>query len=487
MENKLLNKLKNKVSKYGFIIKPVIYISIIFAIAISAIIRANFNYKDDLRRVAIGYMGWSNYSRYLSSFLSFFMHTDLYLTDISPLPQLIAVCMMALAGVIILYVYKESKSFSIMDIIAIIPLGLSPFFLECFSYKYDAPYMALSVLISVFPLLFRKKNNWIYSSMIIISTLIMCMTYQASSGIFLMLVLLIGLKKWNECENIKETLKFLAISFGSYLGGLLIFKLFMMKPADTYVSNKIIPIAELIPKSVENFKEYFSLILSWFKKEWIILVVLIGIFFVYVYTRDSKRKKYFAFPISIIGLILMLLLSFGMYPFLTKPLFAPRSMYGFGVFIALIGVAISTSKKAYIGKLSVIILSWIFFVFSFTYGNALEVQKQYTDFRVNLVIDDLNDLEVMTTNKIKGIQITGSIGISPILRNMPQDYQMLNNLVPVQFKGNWDWGEYYFYNYFDLKNIKKSYNLKTYDLPILKDTMYHTIKGNDKYILIELK
>ena len=32
----------------------------------------------------------------------------------------------------------------------------------------------------------------------------MCMTYQASSGIFLMLVLLIGLKKWNECENIKE-------------------------------------------------------------------------------------------------------------------------------------------------------------------------------------------------------------------------------------------------------------------------------------------
>ena len=30
-------------------------------------------------------------------------------------------------------------------------------------------------------------------------------------------------------------------------------------------------------------------------------------------------------------------------------------------------------------------------------------------------------------------------------------------------------------------------DLKIRDLPILKDTMYHTIKGDDVYILIELK
>lgn len=42
-------------------------------------------------------------------------------------------------------------------IAAVVPLGLSPWFLECFSYKFDSPYMALSVLASVIPFIFGRR------------------------------------------------------------------------------------------------------------------------------------------------------------------------------------------------------------------------------------------------------------------------------------------------------------------------------------------
>ena len=94
------------------------------------------------------------------------------------------------------------------------------------------------------------------------------------------------------------------------------------------------------------------------------------------------RNKFAAAFLSVITLSAMLLLSFGVYPVLSKPLFHARAMYGFGVFISLLGVCISTSDKMYCGKLACLALGWCFFVFSFTYGNALQIQEDYATFRV---------------------------------------------------------------------------------------------------------
>ena len=129
----------------------------------------------------------------------------------------------------------------------------------------------------------------------------------------------------------------------------------------------------------------------------------------------------------------------------------------------------------------------MFFVFGFTYGNALEAQSEYTNFRINLVIEDLNDLEMAKSDKNKWIQISGSIGQAPILRNMPKDYNILNRLIPILFQGNWIWGEYYFYNYFNLRNVTLVRGTDMTNLPVLKDSMYHTIKGDDTHIFIILK
>lgn len=460
----------------------------VYVFGIAAIIRANYNYIDDQGRAAYGYKKWEGFGRYLSNFLSNFIHADSYLTDVSPMPQLLAAVIMALAGTLIVYMISGKMEFSWWNVIVLIPVGLSPYFLECFSYKYDAPYMALSVLFSVVPVLTRKCGSYVYVVAAILGILGVCMTYQAASGVFPMLVLVLCLKWWNDKEDVAQIREFLLQSIVGFLLGMVIYKAFIMPPANGYVSNSLPEISQLIPVTMEHLKKYYSLVVSDFKREWIVLVVFVTACFIDATVWSSKQKKIMAFFMACLTMILMALLAFGAYPVLEKPLYEPRAMYGFGVFLALIGI-VAVSQKAWYARAVCLMLGWSFFAFSFTYGNALAAQKQYEEFRIEAVVEDLSELDVMKTDADKKIQVVGTIGYAPVIRNMPQDYNMLKRLIPVQFRENWTWGSYQLLRYYGLKNLKGSLStdLKDAGLPMLKETMYHTIRGNEQNILVELK
>lgn len=103
------NIIEDKVLACKWVIKPVLEISIIYFIALLSLFRANFNYIDDLGRVAQGYRNWINWSRFISQELSVLINTQKILTDISPLTQLIAILIIALAGVIIIYTFTGKR------------------------------------------------------------------------------------------------------------------------------------------------------------------------------------------------------------------------------------------------------------------------------------------------------------------------------------------------------------------------------------------
>lgn len=484
------SEVKGWLKESDFIKKQFAAVWLLYGVGISAILRANFNYIDDMGRVAEGYKGWNSFSRYLSSLLSVFIHTDGYLADISPLPQLLAAAITAISGVILLYMLSEKRRFSVGGAIALVPLGLSPYFLECISYKYDSPYMALSIFGAVFPLLFYKGDQLLYAGMTVMGTLVVCMTYQAASGIFPMAVVLLCFEMWNKGENIKKIGSFLLYSIGGYGAGLLFFKIVLMRPTvDSYVSNSIPAIDQILPTVLGNFKRYYTLIQSDFKPIWLLLALLFMAAFVYVSVRDSRQKKSAAVLMAVFVLAVAALLMFGMYPLLEAPSFSPRGMYGVGAFLALIGIPIATTEKAYPAKLISLMLSWVFIVFAFVYGNALSVQSTYTDFRIGQVISDLNDIEAFAAGEPVIVQISGNIGYSPVLRGTMEHYPLLTRLVPITFRETWYWGQYGFYHYYGLKNAvwDSSINLSEYDLPVLKEHMYHTIKGTDAYVLVELK
>lgn len=98
-------------------------------------------------------------------------------------------------------------------------------------------------------------------------------------------------------------------------------------------------------------------------------------------------------------------------------------------------------------------------------------------------------MEEFASDEIKNVQIAGNIGHAPALTGVMERYGILKRLVPVTFRADWMWGTYKFYYYYGLKNVVQdsSVDLRTCSLPIIEDTMYFTIRGNDNDILVELK
>jgi hypothetical protein len=389
---------------------------------------------------------------------------------------------------VILY---ERTHFTVIEILALVPLCLNPYFLECISYKYDSPYMALSVFGAIMPLLYRKRSEIAYIAVSAIGAIIVCTTYQASSGIYPILVILLMLRMWNNKEeNNGRIVQFCIQSVIGYGVGILVFRIFIMHSYDGYVSNSLTGVKSFLPNFVQNLRHYYTLVFTDFKWWWLVIIILLMVGFVWIMAHTSKNNSWLGMALSVLALLAMGILCFGLYPALAKPLFEPRAMYGFCIFLTLLMVMMAEQGNVIVVKVPVMSLSWILFVFAFTYGNALYTQKEYTDFRINQVIEDLNDLDVFNTGEKVTVQISGSIGYSPIIANMPQNYQMLNRLIPITFRtSSWTWAGYGFYHYYGLKNVisNVAIDLTTYDLPIIEEHMYHTIRGKDNYILIELK
>lgn len=487
--NICLEMLDNRCAKWSEK-KTFLCLLLIYLVASYQIIRANYNYNDDMGRVFSGYTGWGNHSRYISNFLSHIIHAGTYLFDISPVPQLLSIGIIIVASMIVVHQIMGRQTCSLWDVIAVLPLGLSPYFLACRSYKYDAPYMALSVLVSVIPLIFYRRHIAAYRVLVVVSVLAMCMTYQATLGIFPMLVVLLAFLMWCRGESMEEIKDLIVNSAIAYICGIIIFVLVIMVPNYRSMPNKEFSITSIF----SNYRTYISFLLSDFKMEWLILVGILTICFIIKAVRKSSHNKFFSIILGGGVVCVMFLLSFGVYPFLEAPLYHPRAMFGVGVYIAFVGLGnLAQGKENWGTRILTAILSWMFITFSCAYGNALSAQKEYADFRISEVIQDLTELEEFNTNDEKIVQITGSVGYSPIIENMSDGYNMLKRLIPVQFDSS-GWGEYKMLHYYGLDDVC----ISTYDNAItrveiyddwdvLHENFYHAIYEKDGYFIIELK
>lgn len=462
----------------------------LYVVGISAILRTNFYYKDDISRAIFGYKQWDYFGRFLSTALATFVHTGDFLCDIAPLPQLLAMGVMALSGVLILYLVYGRTSFTLWELVAMVPLGLNPYFLECVSFRFDAVYMAVSVLGGILPLLYRKRGakGYLFGGML--GILMVCTTYQASTGVFPMLVILLALQDWNRGQRPREAMGFCLKSLGGYGLGLVYYKAILMRPTNAgYVTSTLPGLDSLLSSTLRHLRHYFSNVLSDFRAWWLVMILLLALGFLWVMAHGSKRPKWVSALVSLAALVAMGVLCFGIYPMLSSPLYAPRGMYGFGIWVALLCVVCAGLRENVAVKLPALALAWGFFVFSFTYGNALDLQKEYTEFRLQLVIQDLNELDILETEEEKTVWISGSIGKTPLLSYTPQDGKILNRLVPDTFSGGDDLTQFRFFYYYDLPGLTMAQwdEKAPEDLPVLKDTHFHTIYGEGDNMVIELK
>ena len=476
--------------------KPLLVMFLVYLVGISAIILANVHYADDAARTNYGYGGWAAYSRYGSTVLSHIIHTDNYLTNVAPLPQILAAGILAVSSVMMVglvsgkEIFEEKWTRWILRLVAVVPLALCPYMLECLSYQYDSIYMALSVFFAVMPVMFYRRKKWQFILASVVGILGVCTTYQASIGIYPMMIIFMSLKDWNnnEIKN-KEIIKNILISAVVFLATLLVFQKILMAPKDVYVSNELPGITEFFPSLFAHLGHYFELLFSDFRILWLVLIGIMMVGFVVVFVVRSKRNKILACVLGIVGIIAMLLMCYLFYAALSKPLYTARAMYAVGAFIAIIGIyIISDVKKEWFLAIPVAILAWCFFSFSFTYGNALNEQNSFRNMQLDMAIADLNG--IMSDGKLRDIQVVGQIDFAPAIKHMPEkDYLILRRLLKSSFGTDVPWMAYRLTEASGIPGLiyDPNVDLTNKNLPVLKDTALYIIYGDFENVLVKFK
>ncbi|PAF51356.1 hypothetical protein BKH43_01575 [Helicobacter sp. 13S00401-1] len=475
-----------------FIISVVIYL-----VALSALLRGDVYYIDDFGRAVGQGDDWIGFSRYIAKYLYNIINSfqSFPYTDISPLPQLLAVIILSLSGMLVSYIVR--KKLDILGIIATLPLGLSPYFLENLSYKFDSPLMSFSLFILLVPFLFKDNlKHFIYISFI--ALLLSLSTYQASNGIYIIFTLLLVLTNYLYKEkSIKENLKFLGSAVLSFIVAMLVYKYFIATQVNGYVSSYAMSFTKILEGG--NLKIYLSYIFSDLKDlPFFIFSLVIALLFILACTFNSKQTKLLSFISSIVFLALGLCLFSGAYLVLSKPLLYPRAFIGFGAFIALVYINLFYMKNSKILKvLNVVFValgSYSLVVFASSYGNAISAQQSYMMQRAGFLAKDLSTLVSREAQTKTGIVFEGSIGYSPVTDNFIKRYgSMAQRLIPITLLGNplWPWNRqpliYQGTNYKSYNEAVCAPQNTTAKKKLVLDNAYQSIYKSNSCYFVDLK
>jgi len=248
-----------------------------------------------------------------------------------------------------------------------------------------------------------------------------------------------------------------------------------------------------------NLRTYANTINSDFGFIWKTIIGIIFCFFIAKSVRISAQNKMLSFLVAIILLCLLFILSYGVYIALERPHFFPRALYGFGVLLGIISIYV-VSEFNNVAKIAVLALSWSFFVFASSYGNALADQMRYANFRIGILLHDLSALYPDKDENETTIQIKNTIGFTPLVKNIGKRNPVIYRLVPQIINGKTNEKLFfpYFLEYFNYTLVTTGnpsfgsrdgepyVDFDTLDLPVVLKTYYHTIRSDGRRVLVEL-
>ncbi|ABR74541.1 hypothetical protein CBG46_10270 [Actinobacillus succinogenes] len=463
-------------------IKYFFFIFFIYLIGYAALLRADSLYIDDMRRVIDGIPGWENFSRFSSNFLSHFFHTGNLLVDISPLSQLISLIFLSLSSIIIVKLFTGKLTY--FSLFSSIALGLSPYYLENMSYKFDSIYMSIAVFSTIFPFLFIK-NTSLYLITGILSLLLMFTTYQSANSIFIIITICYAMNLYINEDKSKNIIKFILLSGVIFAISSLLYKLFIVNEINAYVSSSALPRSKLIEGVIKNFTIYHNDIYNNFRTT-VIGKIGITLIVLFPFLLAAHTKKFKNLLIGSLTLLLAYTLSFGLYTILDKPLFAARAFTGIGSLFSIIIILLSTFKIKYIFPIYTILIfsfNYCLLTISNSYGNILKAQDSFNKDRAILLISNLNN--ILPSNKNHTIFIESGAIHSPELNLARKEFPILNKLVQIKLQKNWVWSASAIYKL----NTKFNFSTKKCtqsNSTLLKvvDSIHHNIKIYDNDCIV---
>lgn len=469
-------------------VKPFLVVFIIYCIAMLSVWRAGVSFVDDRGRAAEGYAWSSDFNRYSSTALGFLLNVNDVLSDISPWSQIFAIILLSVVSVIITYVFCNKK-IKYLPLFLSVLIGLQPFVVECWLYKFDAPCMALSIFASVLPILwwpedFSKKAAWKFGIISAICMFVVWTSYQASSGIFPVLCVYMSLKDYLKGENFKTIIRKIMVAIIAFVVAILAFK-FCLPEVNGWRKTTMLSIDDLLPGIVRNIKTYLLFIIGGLNRVWKILIVLgsLGAMILAIYRYKLKAL------VLLVALFASFLLSFGAYLLLDMTVVNGRSLLGLGILVVPVMIMLIKDAKSVWEYVMVVpwgVFTYSCMVFVLALGNGVADQEKYADFRMEILLDDLN--RIYPTNKdsdkIK-LLINGNLGYSAVMSHVANEYPIAEKIVTRQqngIDGGW-WGTYklrsyhgrYWDFYHEYEKLEECNNMK-----IVSDNYYHTIKDDGR-------
>ena len=462
-----------------------IFLLVFFIFATKQLISADILFQDDISRNHDGDRNWISFGRFISEFLSILIHCTIKLTDVAPLTQYISIILMAVSIVLLIYCITPDTKHPYISAIPLTFLFLSPYFQDCFLFRFDSPYMVLAVLFPIVPFIY-KDNLYSFSYSSFISLIFCCMCYQAGSSVYIILVIYFTYSKFVNGEKLSIIGKFVLCSIIAYAASLLIYQLLFSanttrNDADYYFSTKL-TISTLIP----NLKYYSSVIFTQtgglLTKACIFICIVLSAF---ISIKNSKYNKLTTCILFFIALILAFILSTGPYIIFETTMLTGRTFMGINCLIAIILYTsfsyLSSEKHLKLIAIPAILCIYSSIAYLYTLGNCLIEQKNYNEFRYQMIYDDLNDLILPNQNIY--ISFEHNVGFCNAFEIALKKYPHLKNTVPCMPTNGSIWNTDYSYRFnFMFEDDESPYP----NLPLLKSTYYHDIYGDNNHFRIDL-
>lgn len=502
---KILVNIKTELKPFIEFLKSrrgiIIFLSVFACLALVfyKIIAADVQFADDVGHSFSGSRGWIGNSRYVSEFFSPILHTTVRLTDIAPLPQIVAILVLSFAVVLATWLCTD-RNVSVLGLAAMSLMCLSPFFSEPISYRYDSPYMSLSIFLPIVPFIFRK--DWIsFSFVSVVAVILSCMSYQAGASAYIMFAIFFALMMWLKNDSAKEIVVFVFSAIVAFLLAMLLYRfLFANIHSDGGESNALDAYLYISLKSIPlNLYNYIHFISKFFGGTWTKFFACLCFLCAYIITvRHSERNKILSAVVVLFAFICAFVLSLGTYLVFSKSFILSRSVLGFNVYMALMAFLCakewdckSSSETFKHGKFNllrkfcVVLLVYGCVAFMFSYGNALAKDKTYIEFRTSILLGDLQKFS--TGNEKIKLGFSGSIGLPENVKVTIKKYPLVEGLLDgtSPLCGNIFWYDFWFFSY--NLNCEVVESISSDGMPLLCDTYYHTIYGDGKHFFIDLK
>ncbi|MGT2801398.1 glucosyltransferase domain-containing protein [Streptococcus henryi] len=480
MKNKLLNFIDLNKQKLTVVF-------IMYAISTISIGVVNYPYIDDIARRIEGVANFAaHYSRYLSEFASYLVQGSRHLTDTGLTTFILSAFILTVTSASLLFILFDGKKVSWISAIGSVFIGINPWFLEPISFRFDGPYIALSVLVSTLPFFFYYSKKTTYFFLSALGVFLMCNSYQGSSGIYIVMLLTLIYKDFLNASKVKEIFQKIVISFFAYSSGIGAYYLETKFNPELALRGDTTSIASLnnMPMAViQNLQVYFKTIRYQSTRTWFILALLAIVLTIIYMSFNSKINKTISFILGLVYVVTAAIFSFGVYMFFSTPLAddRPRYAYGFafflGILLILLGGYIEKRVFSYLKGAVVLLLMYYAMSFSFIYSSALQHQKDAFEDSSVLLAEDLNDY---ITQENQVVYISSLFKDSQVFTNTASSYPILKELIPSN--ANLYWPNLLWFNTLTNLNI----NLVGFDFNTIDISTLELLESNKLWDIYQL-